>query len=278
MKKHLLVKTALSGLFATLCTVGIVSFPACQKQDYDYSEKDDLDPALLNSPELEEYIIAGADFQQTLNIFKDEISKIDFSKLEFVEETPGKKIMRLPISVHIEEKSRIFKEKKEALLTKHPLFSSLSESTKYDYFRICIQNSIKVNNRLLELGIDINQPTTKASYTEGFENKYSVLGYLAEWMQNSNYTEVIIIVFEDGSATIIHDDENFTPTQATIPSLGYDGKGNFYYDNKKIDFVGHTHTSGPEPNGKDLENPDGQYTGLDQAIYYDGAFHHFQVN
>ena len=39
-----------------------------------------------------------------------------------------------------------------------------------------------------------------------------------------------------------------------------------------------THTSGPEPNGKDLENPDGQYTGLDQAIYYDGAFHHFQVN
>ena len=52
MKKHLLVKTALSGLFATLCTVGIVSFPGCQKQDYDYSEKDDLDPALLNSPEL----------------------------------------------------------------------------------------------------------------------------------------------------------------------------------------------------------------------------------
>lgn len=116
MKKHLLVKTALSGLFATLCTVGIVSFPGCQKQDYDYSEKDDLDPALLNSPELEEYIIAGADFQQTLNIFKDEISKIDFSKLEFVEETPGKKIMRLPISVHIEEKSRIFKEKRKHYL------------------------------------------------------------------------------------------------------------------------------------------------------------------
>ena len=81
MKKHLLVKTALSGLFATLCTVGIVSFPGCQKQDYDYSEKDDLDPALLNSPELEEYIIAGADFQQTLNIFKDEINKIIFVKL-----------------------------------------------------------------------------------------------------------------------------------------------------------------------------------------------------
>ena len=47
MKKHLLVKTALSGLFATLCTVGIVSFPGCQKQDYDYSEKDDLVPPYL---------------------------------------------------------------------------------------------------------------------------------------------------------------------------------------------------------------------------------------
>ncbi len=91
------------------------------------------------------------------------------------------------------------------------------------------------------MGINISQPTTKGSWTESFNDSDGYMSYLADWMENPDYNEAIIIVFKDGSATIVHDD-SFTPTQSVIPSLGYtDDYSAYYYDNKEIDFVAHTH-------------------------------------
>ena len=275
MKKHLLVKTALSGLFATLCTVGIVSFPGCQKQDYDYSEKDDLDPALLNSPELEEYIIAGADFQQTLNIFKDEINKIDFSKPEFIKNIKEGKEIYLSISVNIREKVQRFNDKKKLLFAKHPQFASLTENARNNYFRVCLRNSLNVNKKLLELGININHPLTKGGVSENYGSMDDVLKYLANWMEKSNYVEIVVIKYADGTIATYVDDRN-TATEFHLPLETKNNDGKRYFpaggSNSPVTYIAHTHKSGSEPQGKDESTI---RAGITSAIYYDGAFHEF---
>lgn len=268
MKKHLLVKTALSGLFATLCTVGIVSFPGCQKQDYDYSEKDDLDPALLNSPELEEYIIAGANFQQTLNIFKDEISKIDFSKLEFVENSKGEKVAHLPISVDVEKQSRIFKEQKRALFARYPQFASLTETAKQNYFRTCIRNSSKVNCGLLKLGINICHPMTKSSDEEVVISSGKVddvLDFLSRWAENQN-NEVVVMVFSDGSAMFYYTSAN-SPTSSFTPTM-QDENGIYTYEGKQVSQIIHSQPDEHKPSQDDIN---AKLPGITYSIYYNGT-------
>ena len=283
MKKHLLVKTALSGLFATLCTVGIVSFPGCQKQDYDYSEKDDLDPALLNAPELEEYIIASAEYRYTMDLFQIEIKKVDLLNLKFVKGANGEKIAYLPISVDIEDKIRNLKEKEDILFRRYPQFTALTKNTKKDYVRNCIKNSLNVNKKLLELGININQPMTKGGTSEAFGNMEDLTNYLTEEMSSSTYREIVIIVYKDGRIVTYQDDANtYTYYQVKLKKVTNTITGNskYYYpetsqnDSDEIAYMAHTQKSGFDPTDLDMEQA-GKWDGLDMRIYHDGAFRQF---
>ena len=285
MKKHLLVKTALSGLFATLCTVGIVSFPGSQKQDYDYSEKDDLDPALLNSPELEEYIIAGAEYREASNTFATELGKIDFSKLKFEEDLNGDRIIRIPISVSIEKKAMNFETKKNALFVKHPQFASMSPAIQYDYFRACIKSSTNVNRKLLEMGININRPLTKGGTSEEFANMEDLTDYLSAQMSSSDYREIVIIVYQDGRIATYQDDANTSSSfHISIPYTVEDNPKYYYpqaldangnlIEKNRIRYIAHTQLSGHTPSSGDL-NYSKDYPGLQQGIYHDGTIKMF---
>ena len=274
MKKHLLVKTMLSRSFVIFCAACMVLSQSCQKQDY-IEEEDYLDPVLLNSTELAEFVIAGVEYQHTMNTLQATISKVNFSEMKFIEKSNGIKVMQLPFILNFKNKSQLLNNKKQSLLAKYPQFASLTKKEKYEYFQNCFKNSTYVNRKLLELGINISQPTTKGSWTESFNDSDGYMSYLADWMENPEYNEAIIIVFKDGSATIVHDD-SFTPTQSVIPSLGYtDDYSAYYYDNKEIDFVAHTHQNSSTPSKDDFKNPNNDLQGLKQAIYYNGTFGDF---
>jgi hypothetical protein len=98
-----------------LCMIILgISVQSCNR--YDDESSGSMDNNIVNSVELEEYIIAASDFKQSLAIFEKEINNVDFSKLEVSYDTDGRKITRLPASfasIKIEEKLQIFNEKKE---------------------------------------------------------------------------------------------------------------------------------------------------------------------
>ncbi|GHT24539.1 hypothetical protein FACS189430_09610 [Bacteroidia bacterium] len=76
-------------------------------------ENNDIELLDESSLEIEEYIIAGLDYQQALNIFNSEIKNIDFSRIEKSIDVKGNIIVKIPTSVSIEEKARTFNEKKD---------------------------------------------------------------------------------------------------------------------------------------------------------------------
>jgi hypothetical protein len=83
-----------------------------------------------NSLELEEFIIAGLDYQHALNVFSDEVKKNDFSKIEPFKNSEGEMSVYIPTSICIEEKKAIMEEKKAALLEKYPQFLSFLMITR----------------------------------------------------------------------------------------------------------------------------------------------------
>ena len=63
-------------LSTLLMLMGAFFFAGCEK-----FEDEPLDEAILFSSELEEFIIAGADLQNSLDIFTSELNKVRFSNL-----------------------------------------------------------------------------------------------------------------------------------------------------------------------------------------------------
>lgn len=229
----------------------------------------------MNSPELEEYIIAGAEYREASNTFATELGKIDFSKLKFEEDLNGDRIIRIPISVSIEKKAMNFETKKNALFVKHPQFASMSPAIQYDYFQVCLRNSLNVNKKLLELGININHPLTKGGVSENYGSMDDVLKYLANWMEKSDYVEIVVIKYADGTIATYVDDRN-TATEFHLPLETKNNDGKRYFpaggSNSPVTYIAHTHKSGSEPQGKDESTI---RAGITSAIYYDGAFHEF---
>ncbi|MDR0603174.1 MAG: hypothetical protein LBG80_02580 [Bacteroidales bacterium] len=186
-------------------------FIACNSEDI--SEDTVTDMEIVNSVELEEYIIAASDFKQSLAVFEKELSKIDFSNLEISYSTDGKEIMRFPSSVAsigIEDKLQIFNEKKETLLEKYPQCISFSSEISRKYFQQCIKSSLNVNKKLLEFGINVSRPLLKDGTVETWygEDWYFFISFLSVWMSSANYVELFIIAHIDGSYSTWVDSRN----------------------------------------------------------------------
>jgi hypothetical protein len=242
---------------------------SCHKEDNAYNSQDILDNSSL---EIEEYIIAGLDYQHALNIFNNEIKNIDFSKLTTYQDSKGNTIVNIPTSVCIEEKVKIFNKKKKLLLDKCPQIVSISSDTRRSYIQKCLQNSSKVNEKALELGININQLRLKGFTYEMYSNN-NHCAYLDDQLSsnNSNYVEIILIVFENGrSMTYI--DSSFTSSTCFYPPLYKNNTTNKWYtslyNSSPIDYIAHTHRGSSEPSSDDY---DYNYPGLRQGIYTSGC-------
>jgi hypothetical protein len=236
----------------------------CTNEDEAYTEND-----ITNSIAMEEYVIAGLDYQQSLNTFNNEIRNIDFSKLKSYQDTKGNIVINIPTSVCIEEKEKIFNEKKKALLEKYPQIVSFSSKTRLNYFQKCIRNSSNINSKILELGIPINQPRLKEYIYETFDNN-DYIAYLDSQISNSNYVEIVLIVFEDGTVMTFIDSTN-TSTKCTYPTLSKKTNGKWYTslrDSSAILYIAHTHRYSNLPSPEDLAD---KLDGLDERIYTSGG-------
>jgi len=239
---------------------------------------DTIDEEVINSPELEEYIIAGADFQQSLAAFTAGLNKIDFTTLEVTYEPGWIKVVHLPVSsVGIEEKIKNLNEKKKVLLKKFPQFASLENSK--EYFRQSIENSVNVRGELLKLGFNSSKPLLKSGSEGSFSNwpnTFYLSNFLDSWVNSPDYVEAIILLFDDGYWGVYIDSQN-TPFESNInltPTRNSNGDIIGYkYNSRTIVSFGHTHgagISGPNPS-----SGDGALVGVDNFIYYDGAYYYY---
>lgn len=254
-------------------------FNGCEK---DENERELLDKVILNSSELEEYIIAGADLQHSLPIFKSRLNQIDFSKLEVTYDANGKKVVHLSPDLackfRIEEKVQMFNEKKEALQKKFPQFVSFREDKAKKYFQKSIENSVNVIGAFLKLGINISGPKLKGSMDEwyyGAENEVFMMDYLDDWSHNENYVELYILYYEDGTFGTY---QNPGATSDSTHISGYVQNGNFYFpqggSSSPVISLGHTHLNDPDPSEWDI-NHINTPEGVDRFIYYDWGFTYY---
>ena len=262
-------------MFSTLLILIVaIFFVGCERE-----ENEPLDEAILNSTELEEYIIAGAALQQSLAIFTDKLNKIDFSTLEVAYNVDGwDKVVYLPTTVgscSIEEKIQEFNETKKTLCEKFPHFTSFSEVVSREYFQKSIQNSVNVSSKLLELGIITKTKKLKSGTTEiNYTNDCQVMAFLHSWVNNnSNYVEVIIIKYSDGTWLIYIDAAN-TSTESFIDKTQVKVNGvivGYKHNNKTVSDFGHTHIKSATPTPK----KDDPLPGVFNFIYYNYMFHYY---
>jgi len=235
-----------------------------------------FDDDILNSPELEEYIIAGVDYYRTLTVFEKELKKTDFSKLDVSKDTDGRIVMRLPLSsnaLNFENKLKTLNEKKEKFLEKYPHFISFKEE-KGKYFKHSIQKSVFIKGEFLKMGIDISRPMLKSGTEIWYgEDWYFLMQYMSSWVNNSNYVEMGFIAFSDGSYLTWTDGNNQTTTYWKI----YTENGYHYhrdYPHLRIVWCAHTHRNSNTPSNDD-NNFKNKYPNMQHNIYYNGCFYDY---
>ena len=242
-----------------------------------------LDEEILNSSELEDFIIAGAEYKKALASFEIELNKIDFSTLEVTYTADGKKVAHLPITfveaTQFDEKERSFYEKKDAFRKKFPHFSSFSEDIGKKYFQQCVKKSVKVNSVFLKLGIDTTLPKLKSG-SEYDENLSYLMWQLYNWVNSPYYVEIYILGYADGSYGTVQI-PGATSTYAREIEFDIIG-GSWYYNGQQVISVGHTHNNHPTPT-KETKDENGNIVsdyfntppGVSRFIYYGGSFYYY---
>jgi hypothetical protein len=271
MKKYIKVQNFICKLLlAGMVAIGILVY-GCSNENEIVS-----DDEIVSSVELEEYIITASDFKQSLALFEKEFSKVDFSKLLITYDADGREIMHLPVfvsSIRIGEKIQIFNEKKQALLEKYPQFASFMPDEINEYFQQCIQSSLNVNSKLLELGVNLSRPLLKSGKTETWygEDWYFLMSFLSSWVNSSNYVELFIITHQNGSYSTWIDDKN-TSNTAYITYTTSNGKYYFGGNSSPISRIAHTHRNSQYPSGADMTTKSNM-SGISHNIYYQGGFY-----
>lgn len=252
-------------------------FQGCEKDEY---EQDSFDKILLNSSELEEYIIAGADLQHSLAVFKSRMNKIDFSKLEVTYDAEGKKVVHLSPGLIgkfcIEEKVQLFNEKKKELQSKFPQFVSFSEAEAKKYFQMSIDNSVNVRTEFLKLGINISGPKLKSGNESwyGAENEVFMNSFLYNWISSYSYVELWIIYYADGTFGTYQ-----SPTAtSSYTSMTYTlSNGQMYFpqggSSSAVVSIGHTHRYSSNPGDTDYNQ--NFPSSVTKFIYYDWGMYYY---
>ena len=281
MNNNILKNSRITFFSLTLALASVVSLgiftQSCSK------DEEPLDESILNSSELEEYIISGADFKQSLAIFTDGLNKIDFSSLEVTYTEDGRKVVHLPTSVasiRIEEKVQVFNEKKEALLKKFPQFSSMREEIGKKYLQQCAKSSVNVCGKFLEFGIIPTQPKLKNGFESTLwygEDWGFLMSYLNNWVNTSNNVEMCIISFADGTYMTYTYAYNYAnPGKAWVG--GFATTNGYYYfeeyQSSHVVWFAHTHFNSSNPSSADNTFKN-NYPNMGHSIYYQGGFYYW---
>ena len=209
--------------------------------------------------------------------YTEKLTKIDLSKLEVTQDAEGRKIMRLPEDVapsSIKEDIRNFDEKKVALLKKFPQFDSFREDMREKYFQECIQNSVNVKSKFLELGINTSRPKLKNG-AECNTQYYDSYNYFFGHLYNTTHAEVVFIGFTDGTYAI-YECTDFAYNYSYYTGFGrHPSTGALYYlDNgKAVSWMGHSHMYNSTPTDPEDYDARDTYWGVNHYVFYDGTFY-----
>lgn len=240
-----------------------IMFAGCSQEDDTMSNNFS---AIINSPELEDFIVADIEFKHAFSIFKKELANVDFSKLESAKNIEGITVLYIPTSICIESKANAFNEKKRLLLAKYPQLNSFSANVKKECFEQGIAKSSRISKKMFEFGISIHQPRLKGGTTELFTDG-SYCEYLAQQVTSPNYVEIFLLTFADGNS-MSYIDDNATAISSTMELTGIGGYWyHSSYPNSHVVSMMHTHIYDTGPSDVDLNN---KLSGIEHYIYYSG--------
>ena len=250
-----------NSLLIVILTICSVTF-SCQKEDGN-NEESLFSSEIINSNEFKEFIIAGANVKKSLEIFKEELSKINFYNLETVYDSNGNKITHLPPSIqelNLEKKILHLNITKKDLISKFPQLKTISSSRFIEYANKCIE-TIK----------DDPSSLTKSTTELSFDNTTELVGYLYNWTLSPDYVEVAIYFFGDGTSLVVLDSAN-TQNSCVISFTTY-GHAHFY-NGKHIVSVSHTHRDSFQPSDADKAILDSMPY-CSHSIFYSGSFYYY---
>lgn len=269
MKTRLQVKVMAASLLAVGATVVLW---ACQKEKY---PDDAIDAQIAKSVEMENYIVAGYELQTALVEFQKELNKVDFSKLEFVPNAEGIMSLQLPIqSLVFEAKLNTLNNQKRELHRKFPQLVSFTSERRESIIESCLTNSVVVNTKLLNMGINVMLPSTKGYYPEPWLEGMEFLG---GWTAGSNYVEAHAIFFMDGNCVITVDPRNTRDSSHITVHRKTDGQWYHESSDSPIYILGHTHQTGWIPSQQDMDNCR-KTPGLRRGIYFNGELREYNEN
>ena len=271
--KNIIKNHKIEFLYMGIVLASVISLLFVQSCDNEMKIDIPIEAEVINSIEVEEFIIADIEFQQAFNTFREELKSIDFSKLEKTNDSEGVTVLHIPTSICIENKASELNEKKELLLAKYPQLNSFSSDVKQKCFEQSIANSPKISKKMLESGIGIHQARLKGGSVEFFTGG-SYCEYLATRVKSGDYVEVVLLVFKDGTV-MTYVDEKATPYRSSMTLYNSSLTGEWYssyYTKSPIEVFIHTHTSGGRPSQSDIKN---KKPGLNSAIYYSGDIYYW---
>jgi hypothetical protein len=230
------------------------------------SEFSENGTSIEESNEMEEYIIAGLEFYDAAKSFENSIAKVDMSSFETKLDSHGNMLIIIPFAEDLEKATKSINEKKQALIKKFPKIKKMKCSERLNHLNNCIQNSIPVGLTISRLKIN-DTPITRTEDT--YSSEQDAFVYLEQCLASSDYVEVILVVFDDGTV-MTHVDGTHTAHKSNIP-LNKNGSEWYtsLYNSSPIDFLAHTHKSS-EPSSTDIEVAE-SHPGLELYIYTSGG-------
>jgi hypothetical protein len=273
MKK--LITVLLSGLFILILSL---PFSGCSDDEYEESV---IDTEIASSLELEEYIVAAADFAKSMATFRSRMNRVDFPKLKATQDEEGNKIVQLPemiTALNMDEKLELFNQKKEAVQKAYPKILTMSSQTRRAHMKKCIQNSQNVNTGLLALGIKVRPLLKNDIYEDYGYATDGMWGTLCGWVDDPNYAEIFIFECPSGWMTVLA--EGSTRDSTRLKYFRDNSTGLIYLDRAltigPIQKHGHTHTDNFTPSGDDLATKNDLSPGIPYFfIFFQSGIHEY---
>lgn len=244
---------------------------------------DIVNEEITESAEMEAYILAGLDLQHSLNQFKQELRSIDVLSITPKLDSRGNMVINLPTRICIEQKTKDFNTKKRALLQKYPELTTMKSVKRLDHIKVTVDNSLKITKAIMEFESTPAQPRLRSEptptefFTQGFSTEEEAFAFLDQQIASSNYVEVVLIKFRDGTFMTVISDIN-TDSRAYIKTGINPNNGRHYLSDENgmmmypssIDYVAHTHNDPSGPSNLDLEAKT-QLDGVPTYIYCTGT-------
>lgn len=200
---------------------------------------------------------------------------MNFADLETEINADGNKVTHLPAiirSLNIEQKILLMNQKKDALRNKYPQFASMDFNEIAKNIDYCIDNSMRISEFFDDKNINIHLQTTRSFFNESYNNMNELVGHLYNWALSSDYVEVHILTFSDGTYTVVETSGN-TANSASLYGLMLDTTNKkYYYNGNQVVAIAHTHRNSSNPSQTDLDN---RLPYCENAIYYNGSFNSF---